>query len=315
MCEVAHHLTHTRLSDQIAEVLWAQTSAHDTEAVCDRLGMPPADGARSPMASKRAYVRNRLSRVSLTALPPIARLVVEEYDDDELANLLAGEGFRGVDGELKNLIFAADGLKPRIVLRDAINNVIEIVEGADRCLVYDRSLGRAGLSWGELLDWWMACSEHHNEREAAEALYRRLHQSLASPPEKLVFRQYCRRYSGEDGRKVPALIPQVYLHYDPYTRRELAARGEAEIPRQRMDFLLLPSDRARIVIEVDGKQHYSENSGAASPTRYADMVREDRAIRLDGYEVYRFGGAELRGRAGEQLSDKFFNRLLKRHVG
>jgi len=33
----------------------------------------------------------------------------------------------GVAGDLKNLIFAADGPKPRIVLRDAINNVIEIV--------------------------------------------------------------------------------------------------------------------------------------------------------------------------------------------
>jgi hypothetical protein len=277
--------------------------------------MPPSDGNHEPMASKRAYVKNRLGHVSLHELVPIAQLVLEEYDDDELAKLVAGDGFHGVDGELKNLIFAADGIKPRIVLRDAINNVIEIVEGADRCLVYDRPLGRAGLSWGELLDWWMAHSEHDGEREAAEALYRRLHQTLASPPEKLVFRQYCRRYSGDDGRKVPALIPQVYLHYDPYTRRELDARGEAEIPRQRMDFLLLPGDRARIVIEVDGKQHYSDDRGAASPSRYAEMVREDRAIRLDGYEVYRFGGYELRGGAGEQLSDKFFNRLLERHVG
>jgi very-short-patch-repair endonuclease len=64
-----------------------------------------------------------------------------------------------------------------------------------------------------------------------------------------------------------------------------------EMPRQRMDFLLLPSERTRIVIEVDGKQHYAETDGRASPHRYAEMVSEDRAIRLRGYEVFRFGGA------------------------
>ena len=80
-----------------------------------------------------------------------------------------------------------------------------------------------------------------------------------------------------------------------------------------MDFLLLPTDRARIVIEVDGKHHYADTSGRASPGRYAETVREDRAIRLDGYEVFRFGGAELEGPAGERLVDDFFDRLLARH--
>jgi hypothetical protein len=41
---------------------------------------------------------------------------------------------------MKNLIFAADGPKPRIVLRDAINNDLEIAGNAGYCLVYDRPL-------------------------------------------------------------------------------------------------------------------------------------------------------------------------------
>ena len=58
---------------------------------------------------------------------------------------------------------------------------------------------------------------------------------------------------------IPALIPQVYLHYDPYnqrTRRSLSSG--TPLARQRMDFLLLFSDRQRVVIEVDGKQHYAQ---------------------------------------------------------
>ena len=59
---------------------------------------------------------------------------------------------------MKNIIFAAEGNKPRIVLRDAIDNVIEMVEGADRVLVYDSPLSRNGLTRGELVEWWAASS-------------------------------------------------------------------------------------------------------------------------------------------------------------
>jgi hypothetical protein len=46
---------------------------------------------------------------------------------------------------MKKLIFAADGAKPEIVLRDVIGNAPEIGEKAERCLVCDRGLGLAGV--------------------------------------------------------------------------------------------------------------------------------------------------------------------------
>jgi very-short-patch-repair endonuclease len=82
------------------------------------------------------------------------------------------------------------------------------------------------------------------------------------------------------------------LHYDPYTRVQLGQR-EGPLKRQRMDFLLVMSHRRRVVLEVDGHQHYADVAGAADPARYAAMVAEDRALRLIGYEVYRFGGHEF----------------------
>jgi very-short-patch-repair endonuclease len=85
-----------------------------------------------------------------------------------------------------------------------------------------------------------------------------------------------------------------------------------ELPRQRMDFLLLPTERTRVVIEVDGKHHYATDDGRASATRYADMAREDRRIRLAGYEVFRFGGSELQGTDGEQRVREFFDELIAR---
>jgi len=306
---MAERVTAHALRDAIAEVLWAAYKAYEIEAACDSFGMPAVEDAWT-YNSKRVYVRNRLAGVPLARMLEIAQRVVDEHPDPALETMLAGGGVRGVDGELKNLIFAADGPKPRIVLVDAINNLIEIREGADRVLVYDRPLGSAGLTWGELLAWWQAAGGTADEREAAKTLYQRLTRSVAdSPAEKTLWRTYCWRYGREGAEGVPALIPQVYLHYDPYTRAELKGVEGGELARQRMDFLLLPSQRRRVVIEVDGAHHYSED-GRASPRRYSEMLAEDRRVRLAGYEVFRFGGWELTRPDAEAVVDRFFDELL-----
>jgi very-short-patch-repair endonuclease len=69
----------------------------------------------------------------------------------------------------------------------------------------------------------------------------------------------------------------------------------------------------RIVIECDGQQHYADDTGKASPRRYAAMMAADRDLRLKGYEVYRFGGTELTDTpATRQRLDTFFDRLAER---
>jgi very-short-patch-repair endonuclease len=265
--------------------------------------------------SKRSYVSKRLHGNSLAELVNLGERVAELYGGEHLAPVLSGIGPHGIDGELKQLIFAANGPKPRIVLLDAINNVIEIVENADYCVVYDRPLGADGLAWGELTDWWAAkTGGDASEHETRKRLYRRLLESLSndSPPERTLFNAYKSRYRREFGGRVPVLLPQVYLHCDPYTIRELAVGPGKTLARQRMDFLLLLPNNTRIVIEVDGKQHYATGT-RASPEKYSEMVREDRRLHLDGYEVYRFGAEELLREDGAKRADDFFSALLERH--
>jgi hypothetical protein len=230
---------------------------------------------------------------------------------EELEDHQAGTSVRGVDGQLKNIIFASTGPKPRIILRDALNNLVEVVENAQYCLFYDRPLSAAGLTWAELVDWWRASNDLEDQADVdvARDLYRRLAASLASPPENTLFRTYCERYgSTEEDADQPALLPQVYLHYDPRTRRERGG-GPSVLMRERMDFLLLLPGGVRVVIEVDGKQHYAEGE-TASPRLYSDMVAEDRRLRLHGYEVYRFGGYELGTPGAVGMLREFFNELL-----
>ncbi len=169
---------------------------------------------------------------------------------------------KGPSGSFKNLIFAADGVKPEIVLRDAVNNEVEIVRHADTCLVFTDPLPPHGLTWRQMVAWWQ---KHHqpdaDEKTAADGLYRRLYRSLDSKPEQLLMITYCARCAEEGGFDLPALIPQVYLHYDPYTRR--SGKQSGALYRQRMDFLLLartaPASSSR-------STEYSTTAGPTRPT-------------------------------------------------
>ena len=194
------------------------------------------------------------------------------------------------------------------MLRDATRNVIEITRNADKCLVYDKALPAAGLTWRELVHWWSARSQSKlPEQETGRQLWRRLAGSLDSDPERCLLRTYSTRYAVNPD--IPALLPQVWLHYDPFLRPAGPARPAA-VERQRMDFLLLMPGRRCVVLEIDGKHHYAKDD-RADPHAYARMVSEDRRLRLAGYEVYRFGGAEFidKSKATAMLT-QFFNELV-----
>jgi hypothetical protein len=201
-------------------------------------------------------------------------------------------------------------------LRDAVNNVIEVVENEEYCLVFDEPVGSGGLTWETLVAWWARTKgSDPDDVETPRDLYRRLRRSLSkeSPGERVVFDAYGHFYGAEFRGTSPVLLPQVYLHYDPYTKRELVALDQSQtLARQRMDFLLLLSERVRIVVEVDGKHHYATGD-RASPEKYAEMVAEDRALRLAGYEIYRFGASELLSEDGPKRARDFFDSLFDRH--
>jgi len=302
-------LTPTELRKAIASVL-ERISASELADECVHFGLPPeAENEDSPWRGKWRYVERRIRHWKLPELLVLGRDVAAVYDDDRVLNHLLGlDAPRGVRGEMRNLIFAADGPKPRIVLRDAISNDLKVVENEQYCLVYDQPLSITGLTWRQLISWWAKGEslEGEEERAAAHELYARLMKSMErNGAERFVFERYCARY-GIHGFDIPALIPQVYVHYDPYSHRT-----GGTLTRQRMDFLLLLDRHRRVVLEVDGIQHYADDDGSASTARYAEMVAADRELRLAGYEVYRFGGAEISDRRqAAGMLDRFFDALL-----
>ncbi|MFD6422223.1 hypothetical protein [Streptomyces sp. NPDC060198] len=235
------------------------------------------------------------------------------------------DGLRGVDGTLKNIVFASTGYKPRIVLSELIDGAIEIVENADTCLVYDRSLTDNGLTWGELVGWWREQNKMPgvNDQTVARSLHDRLKRSLDSDAERYLFYAFAGRYAEPDGMLQPALLPQVYVHFDPLTERQRQIlKKPRTLDHERKDFLMLLPGGVRIVIEVDGKHHYAREVPKGSDKwevaadLYSKMVADDRALRLKGYEVFRFGGKEiLEAREDLNFIRHFFRDLEGRFWG
>ena len=90
-----------------------------------------------------------------------------------------------------------------------------------------------------------------------------------------------------------------YTHLDVYKRQ--------------MAFLMLLPNGIRVVIEIDGKQHYSKGD-ITSPKLYAEMMVDTRNLQLKGYEVYRFGGYEfMDSQQMKQTVRDFFEMLFKKY--
>jgi hypothetical protein len=227
---------------------------------------------------------------------------------------------RSRTGRPKNLIFASP-VKPDLRLRDAIDNDVEIVSNAEHVLVYDRPITADGIRWRDLQAWWKASYRLDSDEQAKTMLYQRLRQSLpaSSPPQQLLFDLYHDIY-GAAVYDLPALLPEVWLYWDPKTVQQ---RGAAALLNLRMDFLLLVPGGGRIVLEVDGKAHYAIEhqdmprglpKWIADPATYARTMAGSRSLTLAGYEVHRFGAYDLlhTGQARATLT-RFFADLFGRH--
>lgn len=165
----------------------------------------------------------------------------------------------GIPGDIHNIIFGAYEEKPDIIIDDSLTNKLKLVGDNEKCLFYDVSITSEGLTWHDLLIWWNNGDEEYN-LDVEKKLVDRLKLSLDSNPEILFLRTYYNYLHKLKNSHLPALIPQVYCHYDP--KSAYMRNGQGYV-LQRMDFLMLLPGNVRVVIEIDGKQHYAHGNEAS----------------------------------------------------
>lgn len=291
-----------------------------TEELFDALGAFKAGNRRFTLFLERL--------VSPTAMPdePAQRAVVEAANPylrragAELVEVGDDDGYpvfavlptgTARNRRPKTVIFASKGKKPDIRLRSVMDHDIEIIDGAEHVLVYDRPLTTDGIRWSDLQAWWKDTQGLTDDEEAKKSLYNRLLNCLPknSEPQRNLYKSYHQLYEARV-YELPALLPEVWLLWDPKNRSQ---RTLDAMLGMRMDFLLLLPNSQRIVLEVDGAHHYSSD-GTASPGKYADTVRADRELKLAGHEVFRFGAVELMDeRRAHAVLQPFFADLFRRY--
>lgn len=266
--------------------------------------------ASSQVRPDESSQRLFMAVVDSALVPCGVHFIATMGDDGYLSPALAYIGAEGKPAP-KNLIFASS-VKPDLRLSNALDNDVEVMTSADKVLIYDRPIGNAGLLWRDLQSWYEE-KEGLSAGEGKKPLYQRLCDSVkgTSKVQSLAFTSFYKAFPKENVPNLPALLPEVWFHWDPQT---VAQRGKDALLRSRMDFLMLLPGGIRIVIEVDGQHHYATDDGRASPKRYSDMVAADRLLRLSGYEVYRFGGYELGQSDAEEMLIRFFRALFDRYA-
>ncbi|MFF3566104.1 hypothetical protein ACFYXS_39380 [Streptomyces sp. NPDC002574] len=308
--EIARHVIRFG-DDWSAEELFERLGAF--EAPHPRFGRF-LEGLASSAVLPDEQAQRRFVDLANGHLQPVGALLRQDGEADGYPVFHLVQPGRGTARRPRNLIFGTLG-KPDIRFTSALDNDIEIAEAADKIMVYDRPVGTDGLLWRELLSWWQSIRGITDPQQAGRALYERMKESLPpkSAGQRNLFWLYHHLYQDQLDN-VPALLPEIWMHWGPKTVRE---RGHNALQNLRMDFLMLLPGSRRVVLEVDGSQHYTRDRGAVpDPAKYAATMASDRDLKFRGYEVFRFGHDELcdRDRARLVVTD-FFRHLLQRSPG
>lgn len=97
--------------------------------------------------------------------------------------------------------------------------------------------------------------------------------------------------------KVPALIPQAWINWSSTNKEALRRMGykESNLP-YRLDFVAFWQSRNYVVM-IDGIEHYADLVGKrwdAKEEKYAARLKEDRLLRIQGWDVFRVGNWEVK---------------------
>ena len=149
-----------------------------------RFGLADSDDALVRFLAEMLHpaVRTDLAEVEELRVFLNLVLILDGYEiaqAGEISGAPVFEGRRtgsGVRGSMKNIIFAAIGPKPVIVIDDAVNNDLRIVRNGENCLIYDRPLTAHGLTWRDLAAWWADREQltGQPDKVISRGLYRRL---------------------------------------------------------------------------------------------------------------------------------------------
>ncbi|PFZ90015.1 hypothetical protein [Bacillus wiedmannii] len=187
-----------------------------------------------------------------------------------------------------------------LLIRNISTGELEVHPAKDDAyLVYHDKIPTEGLTWKRLYAWWENQRPTHNKPEDLMDIMKK----VCNGAENRFLETYLHLY---DDDRYPAILPQVMIAYSPIlSKGDLKSLKIDPNHRYTMDFKVIPNKNTKILIEIDGKEHYSKlinKQYIAAPSLYAAQVKEDRELKLKGYSIFRFGGFEVMKGKEKELS-------------
>jgi very-short-patch-repair endonuclease len=244
-----------------------------------------------------------------------------------------------------NIVFCAKNAAPYVdrisINPNKIKYTDDIVNDSYASFyIYDNDVPETGLGITEIIKW-AQINKNLSENDLKNKFL--LECSNGEKTIMNTFIDYFWKY------EVPALLPQYYCRRSIASSKTRAEKG-LEAIHQRADFVMFFPLGKKVIIELDDYNHFIEldNNGErikyfkgtskigsdsidvlvneshkglldnisgtkyiASAKQYAANMASDRELKLEGYEVFRFGGYDTVRSDAEKIIKSFFNELFK----
>ena len=280
------------LIEQCANLIWDTKYANEIPVFMQRLGIEKQSTA-NPYANKRTYVTDTLyNNDDRTVLNFSNNLLVHLKLGNHSSKSKEIETWYKCRSDLERILLEIRncpsntvGLKQIFYACQYKPELITQADGfmADKkncSLDYRGPFSHTGITWDNVLDYFMS------KEITLWDLSDRYDKAIAPRCEKLFYEAYTKQFINtgfEISNCEIALLPQVYVNWDPYTKEQ---RGY-KLVNQRVDFLWYGPNHFPLIIEIDGPSHWE------FPDEYCVQCRTDRDLMDLGFHIRRFTNDEI----------------------
>ena len=303
--------------DQCAHLIWDSKTADEIRPFFRALGINKLSSS-NPSSGKKGYVKETLSQCDDKALQQFAIDLLDIYKNGchkiwsgeieqfnkylsdlerTLSEIHSAEDRKSLG--LKQLFYGCK-YKPDII----INADGFMSDRSGNSLDYRGSFSASGITVSDIDKYFLG--QNRDQMEIARSCGNSMQVECEIIFYHAYFVQFIKPYLENKNSAPIALLPQVYLNWDPFTKKQ---RGY-KLVNQKVDFLWYGPNHFPLVIEIDGPSHWE-----FPDVGYRVQCEFDRDLMDRGFHIRRFTNEEIRswhsdGKLEEKVKS-IFSRYLR----
>ena len=299
-----------------ADIIWDTKTAAKIPSFLRALGIKELSHT-DPSFGKKDYVRETLSKCDDKALQQFAIDLLDIYKNG--CHKIWSEEIEQFNKHLSDLqrtlveiqgadhrksvglrqLFYGGKYKPDIFIQadgfmcDRSNNLLD----------YRGSFSTSGITVSDIDRYFLG--QNRDQIEIARMYKTSMQYECEQIFYQAYFAQFIKPYLENKHRAPIALLPQVYLNWDPLTQKQ---RGY-KLVNQRVDFLWYGPNHFPLVIEIDGPSHWE-----FPDVGYRVQCEFDRDLMDRGFHIRRFTNDEIRSWHSQNRLEEEVKSLFSRYL-